>query len=119
MKKAAKTTKRPARAADLQALRERIEKLIKDRAVEMVETTVQEAGKGQPAAMKYLFEMVGLYPGEQDGPDVGEPWTRTLLRRLRLPEVPLPEEDAEEADGLPDEVTKDTVVQTGPDEDAV
>ena len=119
MRKAVRPTKRLLRARDLQDLREQIEKLIKARAVEMVETTVQEAGKGQPAAMKYLFEMVGLYPSEQEVQESDGPWTRTLLRRLRLPEVPLPEEDAEEEDGPRDEVTKDTVVQLDPGEDAV
>lgn len=56
-------------------------------AVEMVETTISEAESGHYAAMKYLFEMIGLYPAtaqtEQSSPDS---LAQTLLLRLGLPE---------------------------------
>jgi hypothetical protein len=41
-------------------------------------------------AMKYLFEMIGLYPGAapEEAP-VEDSLARTLLRRLGLPEEPI------------------------------
>ena len=54
----------------------------------MVDATISAVQDGQYAALKYLFEMVGLFPAEiseqsqsQDG------LAATLLRTLGLPEV--------------------------------
>ena len=47
---------------DLDVVREQITNLVGNRAVEMVETTMDEVEKGHYLAMKYLFEMVGLCP---------------------------------------------------------
>jgi hypothetical protein len=76
------------RKPDLAAVRENIAGLVGARAMGMVEATIEEADKGHYAAMKYLFEMVGLYPAgsvdaSQEGGDV---LAKTLLRRLSLPE---------------------------------
>lgn len=39
--------------------------------------------------MKYLFEMIGLYPGPSEAEPQGEDsLARTLLRRLGMPEDP-------------------------------
>ena len=53
----------------------------------MVEATIEAVNNGQYAALKYLFEAVGLFPAdiadvsrEQDG------LTPTLLRALGLPD---------------------------------
>ena len=75
---------------DLALIREQIISLVGDQAVGMVETTIGEAEKGHFAAMKYLFEMIGLYPatGQPEAP-VDNVLARTLLRRLGLPEQPV------------------------------
>ncbi len=56
----------------------------------MVEITISEVDKGHYAAMKYLFEMIGLYPAAAQEETQGEDsLARTLLRRLGLPEEPM------------------------------
>lgn len=64
----------------------------------MVESTIEEVHKGHFAAMKYLFEMIGLFPvaGVEEKPEENS-LAKVLLRRLGL---------AEES-GLENGVTKD------------
>jgi hypothetical protein len=82
----------------LAGLREQITNMVKDEAVAMVQTTIEEAGKGHYAAMKYLFEMIGLYPATAQTETLGkDSLAKTLLRRMGLPEEPI----------LENEVTKD------------
>jgi hypothetical protein len=47
---------------DLAEIRRQIADLVGKGAVGMVETTMEEVGKGHYLGMKYLFEMIGLYP---------------------------------------------------------
>ena len=47
---------------DLAEIRRQIADLVGNGAVGMVETTIEEVGKGHYLGMKYLFEMIGLYP---------------------------------------------------------
>src|ERR1700690_1218872 len=72
---------------DMEAIRNEINSLVGSQAVDLVETTIAEANKGHYAAMKYLFEMVGLYPAvEQEEAAPGEDsLARTLLRRIGVP----------------------------------
>lgn len=49
-------------AMDKEALRDHISNLVCADAVEMVKTTVERVKQGQYPAMKYLFEMIGLFP---------------------------------------------------------
>ena len=60
--------------------------LVGNGAAGMVETTMEEVGKGHYLGMKYLFEMIGLYPATSadDGP-VEDSLAATLLRRLGIP----------------------------------
>ena len=92
------------KAADLGAIREQITNLVGNEAVGMVETTIAEVEKGHYLALKYLFEMIGLYPaaGAEEGPGE-DSMARTLLRRLGFPEDAPP---VESKPGSP--VTKDT-----------
>ena len=75
---------------DLAAIRQRITELVSGQALSMVETTIAEADKGHYAAMKYLFEIIGLYPTTvaEEAP-ADDSMTRILLRRLGLPEEPM------------------------------
>jgi|SRR6476620_4164953 hypothetical protein len=76
--------------ADLAAIRQQITDLVRNQAVPMVEITISEVDKGHYAAMKYLFEMIGLYPAAVQEETQGEDsLARTLLRRLGLPEEPM------------------------------
>ncbi len=77
----------------------------------MVESAIEEAHKGHYGAMKYLFEIVGLYPAEENEEgQTDNSLARTLLRRLGLSETPR----------LENPVTKDSEPNlTGKEEDAV
>ena len=80
-------------ASDLAEVRRRITDLVRNSAVEMVETTIDQVGNGHYQGMKYLFEMIGLYPTMvTDGAPEQDSLAATLLRRLGLPEAPLPEQ---------------------------
>gem|GEM_PF-2037713 len=88
----AKTKSRPKRRAagkpaDLGAIRKKIASVVADEALDMVNNAIAEVHKGQHTSMKYLFELVGLYPAsaEEEGP-VDDSLIATLLRRLGFPE---------------------------------
>jgi hypothetical protein len=89
---------------DLAEIRRQITDLVGNGALGMVETTIEEAGKGHYLGMKYLFEMVGLYPATSpDDEPIQDSLAATLLRRLGLPEAPWPEAG----------VTKDSGARSG------
>jgi len=46
----------------LEAIRQQICDLVGSQAVGLVETTIGEVDKGHYGEMKYLFEIIGLYP---------------------------------------------------------
>ena len=65
-------------------MRKRINDLVGDEAVGLVENAISEPTKGHVStAMKYLFEMIGLYPasGEEAMPSE-DSLAKTLLQRL-------------------------------------
>jgi hypothetical protein len=71
----------------MEIVRQNVAALIGASAVRMVETTIAEVDKGHYAAMKYLFELVGLFPGNLEPAAPGDDvLAKTLLRRLGLPE---------------------------------
>lgn len=79
--------------ANLTEIRRQIADMVGNGALVMVETTIEEAGKGHYLGMKYLFEMIGLYPetfADDDQPM--DSMAATLLRRLGIPEEPVPEQ---------------------------
>ncbi len=75
----------PTDASDLQLLRKRITETVTCAAVEMVENAIAAAHDGNYVAMKYLFEMIGLYPAvsvdELEGDDT---LAAVLIERLGL-----------------------------------
>jgi hypothetical protein len=92
------------KAADLASIREQIANLVGSEAVGMVTTTIAEVEKGHYLALKYLFEMIGLYPAAGADETPGEAaLAKTLLRRLGIPEEATPVELK-----LTSLVTKDT-----------
>ncbi len=75
------------RCADLVAVRQKIANHVGGKALQMVRVLTTDAAiKGNLSAMKYLFEMVGLFPasGPQAGPQEQDCLARTLLERLGL-----------------------------------
>jgi hypothetical protein len=75
------------RPMDMEGLRGHISNLVCADAVEMVKTTVERVKKGQYQAMKYLFEMIGLFPATAV-PDVPQEDSLAgiLLNRLGISE---------------------------------
>ncbi|HEY1461888.1 MAG TPA: hypothetical protein VGF44_00555 [Terriglobales bacterium] len=70
---------------NVRELRGEIEALVRREALPMVECTVAEAKSGHFAAMKYLFEMVGLFPGTEDTePEQDDSLAKILLQRLGM-----------------------------------
>ena len=87
--KAVKKAVRPRsqKPADLEAIRKEITSIVSGEAISMVETTMEEVGKGHYAAMKFLFEMIGLYPVSGPAEPTGaDSLASQLFRRFGLPE---------------------------------
>jgi hypothetical protein len=81
-------TKPPATAAtDLPELRRQIIELVAQNAVPMVQQAIDAVREGgQYQAIKFLFEMIGLYPASADeNSPVEDSLARTLLDHLGLP----------------------------------
>jgi hypothetical protein len=82
-----KTPSTSRKPVDIEIVRQNVAALIGASAVRMVETTIAEVDKGHYAAMKYLFELVGLFPGNLEPAAASDDvLAKTLLRRLGLPE---------------------------------
>ena len=81
-------------AVDLPLLRREVAELIAKNAVPMVRQAIESVTEeGQYQAIKYLFEMIGLYPAAtQDESPLLESLARTLLERLGLPEIAMQEQ---------------------------
>jgi hypothetical protein len=90
-------------AVGFDVLRPQIKAEITSNALEMVRAMIDYAKKGQYQAMKYLFEMIGLYPvsADDEGPQ-DEKLARFLLSRLGI---------AEEAHGGSEMVAKADAVE--------
>ena len=87
--KSASTTSGQQKPLDLAEVRRQITDLVGSGAVGMVEATMEEAGKGHYLGMKFLFEMIGLYPATStDDAPAQDSLAATLLRRLGLDEQP-------------------------------
>ena len=108
LKRKSSTRKTSRRPVDLAEIRQQILKLVGSDAVGMVETTIEEVGKGHYLGMKYLFEVIGLYPAAAaDEVPTSESMAATLLGRLGVAEAPLPEQS----------VTKDSETSTAAGDD--
>ncbi|MBZ5599546.1 MAG: hypothetical protein LAN83_14645 [Acidobacteriia bacterium] len=89
------TTREPV---DVTAIRREISQVVGEEAVRMVRRVMEGIDIRHYAAMKYLFEMAGLYPAApQEETEDDDSLAKTLLCRLGLGETPL----------LESEVTKD------------
>jgi hypothetical protein len=92
LKRSPSGSKKTLKQVDLGAVREQITNLVGNGAVDMVETTIEEVGKGHYLAMKYLCEMVGLCPAStsEETPQ-DDSLARTQMRRLHKTEDINPE----------------------------
>lgn len=108
------TPKNPASdPVNVPEIREKVRQLIAAKVEQMVGANADEASKGQLAPLKFLFEVLGVYPdsGEaepeaEDGNDLA----RVLLNRFQFPNPAPSDEDSAEADeAVPAAVTGDSV----------
>ncbi len=78
----------------MEALRSHLSDLVRGRAVTMVENTIEQAERGHYQAMKYLFEMIGMFPptANPDAPRE-ESLAEMLLSRLGIRDETLTEGD--------------------------
>ena len=75
--------------ADFASLRQEIKNRVGQEALDMVEATIEAVNNGQYAALKYLFEAVGLFPADvQSESQPQDALASTLLHELRLAEIP-------------------------------
>ena len=103
-------TKSSRDRVDLAEIRQQITNLVGNGAVGMVETTMEEVGKGHYLGMKYLFELVGLYPATAaDEAPIQDSMAATLLRRLGLPESPMQEQKVTKDIEMPNAVSDDSL----------
>ena len=103
-------TKSSRDPVDLAEIRQQITNLVGNGAVGMVETTMEEVGKGHYLGMKYLFELVGLYPATAaDEAPIQDSMAATLLRRLGLPESPMQEQRVTKDIEMPNAVSDDSL----------
>jgi hypothetical protein len=74
---------------ELKGLRRKIAELVAQNAIPMVQQAIDAVREeGQYQAIKYLFEMIGLYPGAAQVDLPGqESLARTLLEALGLPDA--------------------------------
>lgn len=89
-KSAKKSVEKTEEVMDLVEVRKEVAVIVGKAATKMAQAVVDEAVKGQLAPVKYLFEVLGLYPATSEGSAATaqeDTLTRTLLRRLGLPEV--------------------------------
>jgi hypothetical protein len=68
---------------DLASVRQQVTNLVANRALELVHEILEHIARGNYQAMKYLFEMVGLFPaaGNEEA-SAGDSLTKTLLNYL-------------------------------------
>ena len=86
-KKSSSLPRQALKRVDLRVVGEQITNLVGNRAIEMVEITMDEVDKGHYLAMKYLFEMIGLCPATPpEGAPEEDSLAKTLLQRLNLSE---------------------------------
>jgi hypothetical protein len=70
---------------DMETLRDHISNMVRGNAETMVQKTIDQVNGGQYQAMKYLFEMIGLFPATvtpEDSPE--DSLSGMLLARLGI-----------------------------------
>lgn len=82
---------------NLADVRRDMKNIVGGAAREITNAVVGEAKKGQLITAKYLFEAAGIYPVLEGGESVDNPeedtFAQRIVRRLGLPEGPLPKGD--------------------------
>ena len=105
-KRKSRTPKSPVEGpVNVEEVRERVRRIIANKAESMTAANAEEASKGHLVQLKYLFEVLGLYPAtaveEKEAPESND-LARVLLNRFDFPyRGPADEEEGEAAKGAP------------------
>jgi hypothetical protein len=90
------------KTVDIAAVRHMITRMVTLQAGDMVKAVIEEAKKGHSPSLKYLFEMIGLYPAtletqqaEKREMSLAELFCRELGLPIQAPEVAREEEHGE------------------------
>jgi hypothetical protein len=89
--------RRGAKAVDIAGIRHAITRMVAHQAGEMVKAAIDDAKKGHSPAIKYLFEMIGLYPATAETEQAEK--REMSLAELFCRELGLPTRAAEEETG--------------------
>jgi len=113
---AAKHVSRAGKTVDIAAIRHAITRMVALAAGDMVKAAIEEGKKGHGPALKYLFEMVGLYPAtvENEQTEKREMCLAELFcRELGLPmrAADIPERPLDTASGAPDSAVGEHAVE--------
>lgn len=96
---------RAKRESNPAEVRKDISKIVRSGARRITKAVMEQAGSGQLAPARYLFEVAGIYPALTDGTFATEDedcLAKTLLNRLNLPDKPIAldeEDDAGKVEG--------------------
>jgi hypothetical protein len=86
------------KSVDIASIRRAITRLVAHQASDMVKAVIEEAKKGHSQSLKYLFEMIGLYPAtvETEQSEKREmSLAEYLCRELGLPTRPAEQQTGE------------------------
>ena len=80
---------------DLDTIRQQVTNLVANRALDVVHKMLDQIGQGNHQAMKYLFEMVGLFPASTtEDRSKEDSLAKTLSNYLDIPEGSSPSRGA-------------------------
>lgn len=84
---------------DLAAVRQQVTNLVANRALEVVHKILDQIERGNYQAMKYLLEMVGLFPAATpEETPAGDSLAKTLLNYLGISQEPFSRSEAAQRD---------------------
>lgn len=92
------------KGVNVAGIRLTITRMVAHQASDMVKAAIEEAKKGQSGALKYLFEMIGLYPATLEAEQTEKremSLAEYLCRQLGLPMHPVEEQAGESAESEP------------------
>jgi hypothetical protein len=99
MKKGArKSAKKFKKETDPAEVRKQVSMIVKAEAALMTQAVVDEAKKGQLAPVRYLFDMVNIFPGQTD-PEKAPEESADCLAEILLSKIEAPAKPEKEGEG--------------------
>ncbi len=102
-------------------VRKDISKMVQSGAKRIAKAVIEQAGTGQLAPARYLFEVAGIYPALTDGTFGTEDedcLAKTLMNRLNLPDKQIAQDDEDEMGKIGSGVVEGSAGPTEPEQPA-